>query len=160
MLPFRRKSIEPLAAHLEPEQVSARHQSQHHFVAKSEWSDTALLEQVRRWVLPHMDPAGGLYRILDDTGFPKKGKHSVGVARQFCGQLGQQDNCQIAVSLPVATEDASLPVSYRLYLPREWSDAPARRRKAGVPEEIAGRSDACDLRSPTGGKSQDINPGF
>ncbi len=83
-----------------------------------------------------MDPAGGLYWIIDDTGFPKKGKHSVGVARQYCGQLGKQDNCQVAVSLSVATEDASLPVSYRLYLPREWSDDPARRRKAGVPEEI------------------------
>ncbi|PQP03423.1 IS701 family transposase, partial [Burkholderia cepacia] len=136
MLPIRRKSVEPLAAHLEPERVSARHQSLHHFVAKSEWSDTALLEHVRRWVLPHMDPAGGLYWIIDDTGFPKKGKHSVGVARQYCGQLGKQDNCQVAVSLSVATEDASLPVSYRLYLPREWSDDPARREKAGVPEEI------------------------
>jgi SRSO17 transposase len=61
MLPIRRKSVEPLAAHLEPEHVGARHQSLHHFVAKSEWSDEALLEQVRRWVLPHMDPAGGLY---------------------------------------------------------------------------------------------------
>ncbi|CAG2324361.1 transposase, degenerate [Burkholderia sola] len=136
MLPIRRKSVEPLAAHLEPEDVSARHQSLHHFVAKSEWSDTALLEQVRRWVLPHMDPAGGLYWIIDDTGFPKKVKHSVGVARQYCGQLGKQDNCQVAVSLSVATEGASLPVSYRLYLPREWSDDPVRRQKAGVPEEI------------------------
>ncbi|MCQ0034605.1 transposase [Burkholderia glumae] len=115
MLPIRRKSVEPLAAHLEPEHVSARHQSLHHFVAKSEWSDTALLEQVRRWVLPHMDPTGGLYWIIDDKGFPKKGKHSVGVARQYCGQLGKQYNCQVAVSLSVATQDASLPVSYRLY---------------------------------------------
>lgn len=102
MLPIRRKSVEPLAAHLEPERVSARHQSLHHFVVKSEWSDTALFEQVRRWVLPHMDPAGGLYWIIDDTGFPKKGKHSVGVARQYCGQLGKQDNCQVAVSQPVS----------------------------------------------------------
>jgi len=136
MLPIQRKSVEPLAAHLEPEHVSARHQSLHHFAAKSEWSDTALLEHVRHWVLPHMNPAGGLYWIIDDTGFPKKGKHSVGVARQYCGQLGKQDNCQVAVSLSVATEDASLPVSYRLYLAREWNDYPVRRQKAGVPEEI------------------------
>jgi SRSO17 transposase len=89
MLPLRRKSVEPLAAHLEPRRVSARHQSLHHFVSKSEWSDAALLEQVRRWALPHMDPAKGLYWIIDGTGFPKKGKHSVGVARQYCGQLGK-----------------------------------------------------------------------
>ncbi|NTX23260.1 transposase [Burkholderia cepacia] len=80
MPPIRRKSVEPLAAHLEPERVSARYQSPHHFAAKSERPDTALLEQVRRWVLAHMEPAGGLYWIIDATGFPKKGKHSVGVA--------------------------------------------------------------------------------
>lgn len=136
MLPIRRKSVEPLAAHLEPQRVSARHQSLHHFVSKSEWSDAALLEQVRRWVLPHMDPAKGLYWIIDDTGFPKKGKHSVGVARQYCGQLGKQDNCQVAVSLSVATEEASLPVAYQLYLPQEWADDPLRRAQAGVPDEI------------------------
>ncbi|WP_168787631.1 IS701 family transposase [Paraburkholderia aromaticivorans] len=137
MLPLRRKSVEPLAAHLEPERVSARHQSLHHFVSKSEWSDAALLEQVRRWVLPHMNPANGLFWIIDDTGFPKQGKHSVGVARQYCGQLGKQDNCQVAVSLSVATEDASLPVAYQLYLPHEWSEDPARCQRAGVPDEIA-----------------------
>ncbi|WP_133670934.1 IS701 family transposase [Burkholderia pseudomallei] len=136
MLPLKRKSVEPLAAHLEPQRVSARHQSLHHFVSKSEWSDAALLEQVRRWVLPHMDPAKGLYWIIDDTGFPKKGKHSVGVARQYCGQLGKQDNCQVAVSLSVATEEASLPVAYQLYLPQDWIDDLEQRVQAGVPHEI------------------------
>jgi SRSO17 transposase len=136
MLPIARKSVEPLAAHLEPHRVSARHQSLHHFVSKSDWSDAALIEQVRRWVLPHMNPSNGLYWIIDDTGFPKKGKHSVGVARQYCGQLGKQDNCQVAVSLSVATPEASLPVAYQLYLPQEWADDPERRRLAGVPEEI------------------------
>ncbi|MGF6546800.1 IS701 family transposase [Paraburkholderia youngii] len=136
MLPIARKSVEPLAAHLEPHRVSARHQSLHHFVSKSEWSDAALIEQVRCWVLPHMDPSNGLYWIIDDTGFPKKGKHSVGVARQYCGQLGKQDNCQVAVSLSVATGEASLPVAYQLYLPQEWTHDPARRQQAGVPEEI------------------------
>jgi SRSO17 transposase len=137
MLPIARKSVEPLAAHLEPHRVSARHQSLHHFVSKSEWSDAALIEQVRRWVLPHMNPSNGLYWIIDDTGFPKKGKHSVGVARQYCGQLGKQDNCQVAVNLSVATTEASLPVAYQLYLPKEWADDPVRRHSAGVPEEIA-----------------------
>ena len=75
--------------------------------------------------------------IIDDTGFPKQGRHSVGVARQYCGQLGKQDNCQVAVSLSLANRHASLPVAYRLYLPQEWAADRARRRKAGVPEEIA-----------------------
>ena len=74
--------------------------------------------------------------IIDDTGFPKKGKHSVGVARQYCGQLGKQDNCQVAVSLSLANADGSLPVAYRLYLPQAWASDEARRKKAGVPEEI------------------------
>ena len=136
MLPIARKSVELLAAHLEPHRVSARHQSLHHFVSKSEWTDAALIEQVRRWVLPHMDPSNGQYWVIDDTGFPKKGKHSVEVARQYCGQLGKQDNCQVAVGLSVATTEASLPVAYQLYLPQEWADDPERRQLAGVPEEI------------------------
>ncbi len=59
--------------------------------------------------------------IVDDTGFPKKGRHSVGVARQYCGQLGKQDNCQVAASLSVATAEASLPIAWRLYLPQDWA---------------------------------------
>jgi SRSO17 transposase len=78
--------------------------------------------------------------IVDDTGFPKKGKHSVGVARQYCGQLGKQDNCQVAVSLSVANEAGSLPIDYRLYLPKDWAGDPMRRAKAGVPEEITFRT--------------------
>lgn len=136
MLPLARKSVEPLAAHLDPYRVSARHQALHHFVAQSDWSDAAVLEQVRRWVLPKMSTAGGLYWIIDDSGFPKKGKHSVGVARQYCGQLGKRDNCQVAVSLSVATAEASLPVAWRLYLPPEWSENMGRRMRAGVPETV------------------------
>jgi SRSO17 transposase len=75
--------------------------------------------------------------IVDDTGFPKKGKHSVGVTRQYCGQMGKQDNCRVAVSLSVTTEAASMPVAFRLYLPEVWANDPERRNKAGVPEEIA-----------------------
>ena len=59
--------------------------------------------------------------IIDDTGFPKKGKHSVGVARQYCGQLGKQDNCQVAVSLSIANEKASLPIAWRLYPADNWA---------------------------------------
>lgn len=135
MLPISRKSVEPLAAHIAPESVSAKHQSLHHFVSKSAWSDEALLGRVREWVLPAMK-LGGTFWIVDDTGYPKKGKHSVGVARQYCGELGKQDNCQVAVSLSVASETASLPVSYRLYLPKEWADDKQRRRRAGVPDTV------------------------
>jgi SRSO17 transposase len=74
--------------------------------------------------------------IIDDTGFPKQGRHSVGVARQYCGQLGKQDNCQVAVSLSIANHHASLPVSYRLYLPKDWADDSKRRSKTGVPQDV------------------------
>ena len=74
--------------------------------------------------------------IVDDTGFPKKGRHSVGVARQYCGQVGKQDNCRVAVSLSVATGSASLPMAYRLYLPEEWAQDSERRKTVGVPAEI------------------------
>ena len=73
---------------------------------------------------------------MDDTGFPKKGTHSVGVVRQYCGQVGKQENCRVAVSLSVSTNQASLPIAWRLYLPHEWADDQARRKQAGVPEEI------------------------
>ncbi len=137
MLPIARKSIEPLAAHTDPMRVRAKHQSLHHFVAKSTWSDSAILESVRNWVQPTLACETGHYWIVDDTGFPKKGKHSVGVARQYCGQLGKQDNCQVAVSLSLATELGSIPIAYQLYLPKDWASDAERRRKAGVPDAQA-----------------------
>src|SRR5436853_1249154 len=92
-------------------------------------------------VLPAIEGTGPIEAwIIDDTDFPKKGRHSVGVARQYCGRLGKQDNCQVAVSLSLATVRGSLPLDYRLYLPREWTDDRARCEKAGVPEEIGFRS--------------------
>jgi SRSO17 transposase len=106
-------------------------------VANAPWSDAAVLGQVRDIVLPALTRAEPIAAwIIDDTGFPKKGRHSVGVARQYCGQRGKQDNCQVAVSLSLANHTASLPVAYRLYLPQDWADDPVRRQKAGVPEEI------------------------
>ena len=116
MLPLARKSVEPMAAGLGPLYVSARHQALHHFVAKSEWLDAVVLERVRDWVTPTLGLEGGCYWIVDDTGFPKKGRHSVGVARQYCGPLGKQDNCQVTVSLSLASCQGSVPVAYQLYL--------------------------------------------
>lgn len=137
MLPGGRKSVEPMAARVQPAQVRSAHQSMHHLVAEAPWSDEALLAAVAESVLPKLlrDEAP-VHWIVDDTGVPKKGKHSVGVARQYCGQTGKQDNCRVAVSLSMATAHGSLPVGYRLYLPREWTDDGARRRKAGVPKEV------------------------
>jgi SRSO17 transposase len=136
MLPLARKSVEPMAARVDPLHASARHQSLHHFVAKAEWSDQELVRRVSQWVVPKMDWSQGGFWIVDDTGFPKKGKHSVGVARQYCGVLGKQDNCQVAVSVTLANHEASVPVAWQLYLPREWADDPLRRNVAGVPAEV------------------------
>ena len=137
LLPVERKSVEPMAAVTAPERTAAQHQSLLHFVGEGGWSDAVVLAKVREMTLPWIERHGPIEAwIIDDTGFPKKGHHSVGVARQYCGQLGKQDNCQIAVSLSLANHEASLPTSYRLYLPEEWAGDAARRRKAGVPEEI------------------------
>ncbi|RCX06862.1 IS701 family transposase [Extensimonas vulgaris] len=137
MLPIHRKSVEPLAAHIEPQRVRAKHQSLHHFVAKSAWSDAAVLREVRAVVQPVLGLEHGAYWIIDDTGLPKQGRHSVGVARQYCGQLGKTENCQVAVSLSLASDAGSLPIQWRLYLPETWTSDPARRAKAGVPETLA-----------------------
>lgn len=137
LLPGERKSIEPMAARLDFANVDRMRQSLHHLVAKAPWSDEALLNDVRSQVLPVMQKQGALVAwIVDDTGFPKKGTHSVGVTRQYCGQVGKQENCRVAVSLSVATWAASLPISYRLYLPKDWAEDAERREKAGVPDEI------------------------
>lgn len=136
MLPLARKSVEPMAACVDPLHASARHQALHHFVAKAEWSDAELLRRVCQWVVPKMDFRRGGWWIVDDTGFPKKGRHSVGVARQYCGMLGKQDNCQVAVSVSLACEQGSIPVAWQLYLPEEWATDQERRNRAGVPQDL------------------------
>jgi SRSO17 transposase len=138
LLPGDRKSVEPMAARLAPGNVRRMHQSLHHLVADAPWDDESILEQVRQQVLPAMQESGPIVAwIIDDTGFPKQGKHSVGVARQYCGQLGKSDNCQAAVSLSVSTWNSSLPIAWRLYLPEVWRQDAKRCRQAGVPDEIA-----------------------
>ena len=137
LLPGERKSIEPMAARLAPDDVRRTHQSLHHVVAAAPWSDDEVLAEVRRQVLPAMQKHGPVVAwIVDDTGFPKQGKHSVGVARQYCGQIGKHDNCQAAVSLSVSTWNSSLPVAWRLYLPEVWCQDAERCRQAGVPEGV------------------------
>src|ERR1700723_3029539 len=137
MMPCERKSVEPMAAITAPARVAAQHQSLLHFVGEGRWSDEKVLTKVCEMVLPAIQQHGPVEAwIIDDTGFPKQGRHSVGVARQYCGQLGKQDNCQVAGSLSIANRHASLPVAYRLYLPEQWVADAARRKKTGVPEEI------------------------
>ncbi len=137
LLPGERKSVEPMAARLAPDNVRRMHQSLHHVVADAPWSDAAVLQQVRSSVLPAMQKRGRIVCwIVDDTGFPKKGSQSVGVARQYCGQTGKQDNCRVAVSLSVATWSSSLPIAYRLYLPEAWATDPKRRKQSGIPQAV------------------------
>ena len=129
--------VEQLVEPAIPDNVRRTHQSLHHLVADSPWSDQALLAQVRAWVLPLIKKKEPLVAwIVDDTGIPKKGKHSVGVAQQYCGQLGKQENCQVAVSLSAASWRDSLPIAWRLYLPESWARDRRRRRQAGVPDEV------------------------
>ena len=138
MLPGQRKSVEPMAARVHPQDVGSAHQSMHHLVADSDWSDTALLAAVAAQVVPVLSGHGQApcFWIIDDTSYRKWGKHSVGVARQYCGHLGKTENCQVAVSLTLATEEGSLPLNYRLYLPQEWTRNKKRCRAAGVPQRV------------------------
>lgn len=132
LAPGERKSIEPLASRVSPQGA----QQLHHFVAVSHW-DVAEIEQVL------FDKADSLvgdttaHLIVDDTAFVKKGRHSVGVAQQYCGELGKNANCQALVTLTLARDDVPVPLVFRLYLPESWASDPARRKVAGVPERIA-----------------------
>jgi SRSO17 transposase len=137
LLPGERKSVEPMAARLAPDSVRRMHQSLHHVVADAPWSDEAVLDRCLDFVLPEMLRQGPVVAwVVDDTGFPKKGQESVGVARQYCGQVGKQDNCRVAVSLSATTGTASMPVAFRLYLPDVWIKDRKRRKKTGVPLEV------------------------
>ena len=137
MLPGERKSVEPMAARTAPARTAAQHQSLLHFVGVASWSDEKMLAKVREMVLPAIEGHGRIEAwIIDDTSFPKQGTHSVGVHHQYCGQLGKQANCQVAVSLSIANHFASLPVGFQLYLSKDWAEDGTRRDKAGVPLDI------------------------
>jgi len=133
-----RRSVEPIAAVTAPQEVPAQHQRLLHFVANASWSDAAVLGKLRELILPVIEQHGPMQAwIVDDTSFPKCGAKSVGVHHQYCGQLGKQANCQVAVTLSVANHHASLPIAYRLYLPQEWAKDAGRRKKARIPREIS-----------------------
>jgi SRSO17 transposase len=137
LLPGERKSVEPMAAKVDPRNVESRHQSMHHFVADAPWDAAGVIRVARDWALEQFDRHAPIQAwVIDDTGIPKKGKHSVGVARQYCGVLGKQDNCQVAVSITLTNEVLSVPAAYRLYLPESWAEDRARRRVARVPEDV------------------------
>ena len=119
-----------MAARLAPDNVRRMHQSLHHVVADAPWTDEVVLDRCLNSVLPAMLKQGPVVAwVVDDTGFPKKGQESVGVARQYCGQVGKQDNCRVAVSLSVTTETANMPVAFRLYLPEVWTRTGGDGRK-------------------------------
>jgi len=131
-----RMSVEPMAAALDPVNTRSKHQALHHFVTDSPWSDQRILDKAWQWVDVHIPAEEPRYLIVDDTGIPKKGSHSVGVSHQYCGQLGKQADCQVAVSVSLASEEASIPVTWQLYLPKSWSEDRDRCDVVGVPEEI------------------------
>jgi SRSO17 transposase len=132
-----RRSAEPIAAVTAPAEVSVQHQKLLHFIADAPWLDEPVLAKVREMVLPTIERHGPIeVWIIDDTSFPKHGSHSVGVHHQYCGQLGKQANCQVAVTLSIANHHASLPIAYRLYLPKEWAEDAPRRKKARIPKTI------------------------
>src|SRR5271168_2525683 len=157
-MPCERKSVEPMAAITAPHRTAAQHQSLLHFIGEGKWSDEKVLAKVREMVVPQMQRHGAIEAwIIDDTGFPKQGQHSVGVARQYCGQLGKQDNCQVAVSLSLANHHASLPVAYQLYLPQDCRAASrcsmpamATTRRCGVASRHSGCLRGWHLRDHNG----------
>jgi SRSO17 transposase len=132
-----RRSVEPMAALTAPSEVAAQHQRLLHFVGEGDWSDAQVLAKVRALVVPMIERREPIAAwIVDDTSYPKQGSHSVGVHHQYCGQLGKQANCQVAVTLSIANHHASLPIAYQLYLPQTWTADAARRRKAHVPKAV------------------------
>jgi SRSO17 transposase len=134
-----RKSVEPIAARAcpDPERVEVAHQRLLHFVSNSHWDDEAVRLHAARYAIGAMTQQAPVTSwIVDDTGFLKKGTHSVGVQRQYTGSAGKTTNCQIGVSLSVATRYHHVPIDFELYLPQSWADDPARRREARIPDQV------------------------
>ena len=132
--PGERKSVEPMAARVAPADV----QQLHHFVAASPWAVAPLEEELVRQA-ERLVGGPDAVLVIDDTALVKQGRHSVGVARQYCGQLGKRANCQALVSLTLARHEVPVGVGLRLFLPETWAGDAARRAKAGVPEAVPAR---------------------
>jgi len=134
-----RKSMEPIAAKAcgSAEDIDAHHQRLGHFITDSKWSDRAVRRTGARYAIDEMIKPGPIEAwIIDDTGFLKQGKHSVGVKRQYTGSAGKITNCQIGVSLSISTRTEHLPIDFELYLPKEWAEDPDRRKEARIPEHV------------------------
>jgi SRSO17 transposase len=132
-----RKSVEPMAARIDPRHVRARHQSMHHFVASANWDEQAVLATARDYALHALERHAPVAAwVIDDTGIPKKGTHSVGVGRQYCGVLGKTENCQVIVSLSLANATMSIPCAWQLYLPKAWAEDEGLRKAGGIPDTV------------------------
>ena len=132
-----RKSMEPIAARAAGlGHASAAHQRLHHFIANTSWSDHEVRLAAARYAIAAMEERGPVMAwVIDDTGFLKQGKHSVGVQRQYTGSAGKTANCQVAVSLSVTTRTEHLPIDFALFLPESWTEDVERREKARIPED-------------------------
>ncbi|HEX9560012.1 MAG TPA: IS701 family transposase [Candidatus Dormibacteraeota bacterium] len=146
-----RKSIEPIAARscADDEQVSAVHQQLQHFITDSPWSDREVRRGAARYAIEALSAREPVETWqIDDTGFLKQGTHSVGVQRQYTGSAGKIANCQIGVSLTVATRTEQLPIDFELYLPKSWTESRERREEAQIPEEVIFKTkveQACEM---------------
>lgn len=138
-----RKSMEPIAARScpNPDEIEARHQRIQHFITDSKWSDREVRKEAARYGIATMTEREPIaHWIIDDTGFLKQGRHSVGVKRQYTGSAGKVTNCQIGVILTIATPSEHLPIDFELYLPHDWTDAPERRKEARIPDDVQFRT--------------------
>jgi SRSO17 transposase len=126
-----------MAAKVDPWHLGSRHQSMHHFVATAPLEQRAVLQAASDYALAQLERHGPVAAwVVDDTGMPKKGRWSVGVGRQYCGALGKQENCQVAVSVSLVNDVASVPCAYRLYLPKEWFGDRQRWEGVGIPAGV------------------------
>ncbi len=138
-----RKSVEPIAARAcaDPANTDAMHQRLLHFLNGSRWSDRDVRFAAARYAIDAITEREPIDTwIIDDTGFLKQGKHSVGVQRQYTGSAGKITNCQVGVSLSLASCNEHVPIDFELYLPRSWTDDPARCKEANIPAQVAFRT--------------------